>query len=119
MRASRAPRPAPALRSTRIPPRQRAARPPAWGQRLASGALLSPARLHGLPSPLACAALRCVPQLVVGVIALCTLIFLPTFISILAVFTVVCIDLQLMAVMSLAGLNFNSISCISLLIALG
>mmetsp|Transcript_17686 Transcript_17686/g.55155 ORF Transcript_17686/g.55155 Transcript_17686/m.55155 type:complete len:2040 (-) Transcript_17686:246-6365(-) len=56
---------------------------------------------------------------VVVVVALCTFCFLPAFISALAVFSVMCIDLQLLAVMSLVGLNFNSISCISLLIALG
>jgi len=56
---------------------------------------------------------------VVIVIAVCVFVFLPFFISALAVFSVVCIDLQLLSVMSLAGLNFNSISCISLLIALG
>lgn len=57
--------------------------------------------------------------MVILVIALCTFCFLPWFISLLAVFSVACIDLQLLSVMALAGLNFNFISCISLLIALG
>lgn len=93
--------------------------PPSWPPAVPPGAharerALTSTPLHPPPSAPVPRA-----QAVVGVIAVCTLIFLPTFISILAVFTVVCIDLQLLSVMSLAGLNFNSISCISLLIALG
>lgn len=99
--------------------RQRSWQPVAAAPCLNSATLLRAFTLLTFLTPLLVSFRAPRPQMVVVVIALCTLIFLPTFISILAVFTVVCIDLQLLAVMSLAGLNFNSISCISLLIALG